>query len=541
AWSPDGTMLAFSMLVPEPYPTLDVTLPSAPRGAEWADKPRVIRRVNHEADGSGDIEPGFRHLFVIPAEGGTPRQVTTGDYQHGPDFDWLPDGSGLVFSANRQENWELDFRASELHRVDLEDGTTVALTDRDGPDRSPVVSPDGRRVAYLGFDDRVRTFQNTRLSVRDLEGGAARVIAGDLDRSLGNITWGADGHIYATYLDRGMNRLMRVGLEGEITEMTDALGGLAIGRPYTSGAYSVSDAGVVAFTHGTALRPSDVAVLEGGETRVLTDLNSDLLDHRSLGDVEEITWQAPDGLEIQGWIVRPPNAEPGRQYPMLVENHGGPIAAYGPQFSAEVQLFAADDYVVFYPNPRGSTGYGEAFADALYHDYPGDDYHDVMAGVDAVIAAGGVHPDSLYVTGGSAGGVMTAWMVGNTDRFRAAAVVKPVVNWISKTLVADNYYGYAEYRYPGQPWENPMAYWNESPISVVGNVSTPTMVMVGTSDRRTPPSEALQLYHALRLRDVPTAYVEIPGASHNIANRPSQLAAKVAYILAWFDEHRGDE
>ncbi len=133
---------------------------------------------------------------------------------------------------------------------------------------------------------------------------------------------------------------------------------------------------------------------------------------------------------------------------MLVENHGGPISAYGPQFSAEVQLFAADDYVVFYPNPRGSTGYGEAFADLLYHDYPGNDYHDVMAGVDAVIAAGGVHADSLYVTGGSAGGVMTAWMVGNTDRFRAAAVVKPVVNWISKTLVADNYYGYCRLSLP---------------------------------------------------------------------------------------------
>ena len=542
AWSPDGTMLAFSMLVPEPYPTLDVTLPTPPRGAEWADTPRVIRRVNHEADGSGDIEPGFRHLFVVPAEGGTPRQVTTGDYQHGPDFDWLPDGSGLVFSANRQENWELDFRASELHRVGLGDTTAVQLTDRDGPDRSPAVSPGGQRVAYLGFDDRVRTFQNTRLYVRDLDGGEPHVLAGSLDRSLSDIAWDAGGDgLYATYLDRGETRLMHVALDGDVTEITDALGGLAIGRSYTSGAYSVSEGGVVAFTHGTPVRPSDVAVVEDGETRVLTDLNSDLLDHRTLGEVEEITWQAPDGLEIQGWVVRPPNAEPGRRYPLLVENHGGPIAAYGPEFSAEVQLYAADDYVVFYPNPRGSTGYGEAFADALYHDYPGDDFGDIMAGVDAVIARGYVHPDSLYVTGGSAGGVMTAWMVGNSDRFRAAAVVKPVVNWISKTLVADNYYGYAEYRYPGQPWENPMAYWEESPISVVGNVETPTMVMVGTDDRRTPPSEALQLYHALRLRDVPTAYVEIPGASHSIANRPSQLAAKVAYVLAWFDEYRGTD
>ena len=540
AWSPDGTMLAFSMLVPEPYPTLDVTLPTPPSGAEWADTPRVIRRVNHEADGSGDIEPGFRHLFVVPADGGTPRQLTTGDYQHGPDFDWLPDGSGLVFSANRQENWELDFRASELHRVGLGDTTAVQLTDRDGPDRSPVVSPGGQRVAYLGFDDRVRTFQNTRLYVRDLDGGEPRVLAGSLDRSLSDVAWDADGDgLYATYLDRGETRLMHVALDGDVTEITDALGGLAIGRPYTSGAYSVSEGGVVAFTHGTPTRPSDVAVIHDGETRVLTDLNSDLLDHRTLGEVEEVTWQALDGLEIQGWVVRPPDFDPDRRYPLLVENHGGPIAAYGPEFSAEVQLYAADDYVVFYPNPRGSTGYGEAFADALYHDYPGDDFGDVMAGVDAVIAAGGVHPDSLYVTGGSAGGVMTAWMVGNSDRFRAAAVVKPVVNWISKTLVADNYYGYAEYRYPGQPWENPMAYWEESPISVVGNVETPTLVMVGTDDRRTPPSEALQLYHALRLRDVPTAYVEIPGASHSIANRPSQLAAKVAYVLAWFDEYRG--
>ncbi|WP_412069384.1 prolyl oligopeptidase family serine peptidase [Rubrivirga sp. IMCC43871] len=540
AWSPDGTMLAFSMLVPEKDPTFTVTMPAKPKGAEWADAPRIITRVRHEADGSGDIEPGHRHLFVVPADGGTPRQVTTGDYQHGADFDWLPDASGLMFSANRSADWELDFRASELYRVGLADTTVTTLTDRDGPDRSPAVSPDGRHVAYLGFDDRVRTFQNTRLSVRDLRTGATRVLAGGLDRSLGDITWDADGDgLYATYLDRGATRLMWVGLDGDVREITDALGGLAISRPYTSGAYSVADDGTVAFTHGTADRPSDVAVVVDGETRVLTDLNGDVLAHRQLGPTEEITWQSADGLEIQGWITRPPNAEPGRRYPLLVENHGGPIAAYGPQFSAEVQLYAAADYVVFTPNPRGSTGYGEAFADLLYHDYPGGDFGDIMAGVDAVLATGAVHPDSLYVTGGSAGGTMTAWMVGNSDRFRAAAVIKPVVNWISKTLVADNYYGYADYRYPGQPWENPMAYWQDSPISVVAQIQTPTMVMVGTDDRRTPPSEARQLYHALRLRGVETAYIEIPGASHNIANRPSQLAAKVAYILAWFEQYRG--
>ncbi|GAB5534423.1 MAG: S9 family peptidase [Rubricoccaceae bacterium] len=541
-WSPDGRQLAFSMLVPEAPPSFDVDMPKPPKGADWAETPRVITRVKHEADGSGHIETGYRHLFVLPADGGTPRQVTHGDYQHSSAPSWLPDGSGLVFSANRTEDWEYDYRESELHLIELADTTVITLTDRTGPDRNPVVSPDGRHVAYLGYDDRIRTFQNTNLYVLPLDGDAPRQLASDLDRSLSSVVWDADSDgLYATYLHRGDTRLMHVSLDGDVREITRSLGGTSIGRPYTSGAYSVAADGTVAYTHGTSYRPSDVAVVDGDDVRVLTSLNEDLLAHRQLGEVEEITWESEDGLAIQGWIVRPPDFEEGRQYPLLVENHGGPIAAYGPMFSAEVQLYAADGYVVFYPNPRGSTGYGEAFADLLYHDYPGGDYGDVMAGVDAVLATGDVHPDSLFVTGGSAGGIMTAWMVGNTDRFRAAAVIKPVVNWISKTLVADNYYGYAHYRYPGQPWENPETYYEESPLSVVGNVTTPTMVMVGTNDLRTPPSEARQLYHALMLRRVDTALVEIPGASHSIASRPSQLAAKVAYILAWFERYRGME
>ncbi|MEM6286912.1 MAG: S9 family peptidase [Bacteroidota bacterium] len=541
-WSPDGQHLAFSMLVPEAAPTLDVSLPSPPEGATWAAKPRVITRVRHEADGAGHLETGFRHLFVVPADGGTPRQVTHGDYQHGAAPAWLPDASGLVFSANRRDDWEYTFRESELYRVRLGDSTAVALTDRTGPDAGPAVSPDGRRVAYLGYDDRVRTFQNTNLYVRDLGDGAPRQLVPDLDRSYANVTWDADGEgVYATYLSEGDTRLMHVSLGGDVREITDTIGGTSIGRPYTSGSYSVSNDGTVAITHATSYRPADVAVVDGDEVRVLTALNDDLLPHRRLGEVEELTWQSEDGLDIQGWLVRPPDFEAGRQYPLLMEIHGGPIAAYGPLFAAEMQLYAAAGYVVLYPNPRGSTGYGEAFADLLYHDYPGGDYGDLMAGVDAAIATGDVHADSLFVTGGSAGGTMTAWIVGNTDRFQAAVVTKPVINWISKTLVADNHYGYANSRYPGQPWENPMAYWEESPISVVGNIETPTMLMVGLDDLRTPPSEARQLYHALKIRRIDTALVEIPGASHGIANRPSQLAAKVAYTLAWFDRHRGGE
>lgn len=302
----------------------------------------------------------------------------------------------------------------------------------------------------------------------------------------------------------------------------------------------MADNGRIVFTHTTPSHPSELAMVSRGEeARLLMSLNDDLLAQRQLGEVEEIWYKSSvDGRDIQGWMLKPPSFDSGKKYPLLVENHGGPISNYGDRFSPEMQLMAADGYVVFYPNPRGSTSYGEEFGNLLYHNYPGDDYHDVMDGVDAMIEKGFIAEDSLFVTGGSAGGIMTAWMIGKNNRFRAAAVVKPVMNWISKTLTADNYYGYANSRFPGQPWENIETYMKYSPVSLVGNIETPTLVMVGTADLRTPPSEAKQLYHALKLRKIETAYVEIPGASHNIAGRPSQLITKIDHILAWFDKYR---
>ena len=204
-----------------------------------------------------------------------------------------------------------------------------------------------------------------------------------------------------------------------------------------------------------------------------------------------------------------------------------------------MQLYAAAGYVVFFPNARGSTGYGEAFANLLYHNYPGEDYNDVMDGVDAVLERGYIDPERLYVTGGSAGGLMTAWIIGKTRRFRAAAVVKPVMNWHSKTLNADNWFRYYHTRYPGTPWTHAQEYLKFSPISLVGNVETPTLVMVGLDDLRTPPSQAKQLYHALKYRQVPTLLVELPGAAHFIAKKPSQLIDKVSHILAWFETYGG--
>ncbi len=539
SWSPDGEMLAFSKLVPEKPPVL-VSAPAKPDGAEWADSPRVTTRLKYEQDGAGYIETGYNHYFVMPADGGAPRQVTSGEFHHRGAAQWTADSRALVFSGNRNDDWEHKFVNSEVYRVSVETGEVEALTDRDGPDHSPVVSPDGSRIAWISYEDKVQAHQVSVLHVMNADGSDKRALTADLDRSVGSLAWHRD-RVCFQYDEHGDTLVACASMNGKIDVVARNLGGSTIGRPYGGGSFSVSPTGRVAYTHVTPYRPAELAVTttRGQDPELLTDYNDALLDWRELGEVEEVWYKAStDDRDIQGWIVKPPGFDADHEYPLIVENHGGPISNYGPRFSPEVQLYAAAGYIVFYPNPRGSTGYGEEFANLLYNNYPGDDYQDVMDGVDYLIEQGLAHEDQLYVTGGSAGGIMTAWIVGKNNRFEAAAVIKPILNWISKTLTADNYYGYADYRYPGQPWENIEGYMKFSPISLIGNVETPTMVMVGTADLRTPLSESKQMYSALKIRGIDTALVEVPDAPHNIAGRPSQLITKIDHILAWFERYR---
>lgn len=535
AWSPDGQWLAFAMLVPADPPTMG-QLPKKPEGAEWAAPPVVVERSVYRHDGKGDKPHGYTQVFVMPADGGSPRQVTSGDFHHDGAIAWSADGEALYVSANRNADWALDMANTEIYRVDLESGALEALTDRKGPDGDLAVSPDGERIAYTGWDDRRMGFQRNHLYLMDSDGGDKRELLADLDRSIRDPQWSHDGRrIYFQYDDRGETVLAVTDLSGDVEELARNLGGKSLGRPYTGADFDIGGEGVYAFTSGSPASPADISVGEGGDNRRATDLNGNLLAHRDLATVEELWLKSShDGRDIQAWVAKPPGFDPARKYPLILEIHGGPFAAYGPHFAAEIQLYAAAGYVVVYANPRGSTSYGEDFANLIHHNYPGQDFDDLMSTVDAVIDKGYVDPEQLYVTGGSGGGVLTAWIVGSTDRFRAAVVAKPVINWASFVLTADMPPFFTRYWFEKMPWEEPMAYWRRSPLSRVGNVTTPTMLLTGEADLRTPMPETEQYYQALKLRGVDTAMVRMPGASHGIYKRPSQLVGKVAAILEWF-------
>jgi acylaminoacyl-peptidase len=363
-----------------------------------------------------------------------------------------------------------------------------------------------------------------------------------LDRDAENPAWSADGSgLFFQYDDEGNTKLAFVTLDGSVRTLAVDLGGLSLGRPYSGGTFSVARDGRFAFTFSRPDHPADVALGGPGieSPRRLTALNDDLLSHKQLAAVEEIwTESSYDGRRIQAWIAKPPGFDESRKYPLVLEIHGGPFANYGDRFSAEVQLYAAAGYVVLYMNPRGSTSYGGEFGNLIHHAYPSQDYDDLMSSVDAVIEQGYVDEENLFVTGGSGGGVLTAWIVGKTDRFRAAVSAKPVINWYSFVLTADRTSFFSRWWFPGPPWDHVEHYMARSPLSLVGNVTTPTMLLTGEEDYRTPISESEQFYTALKLRKVPTMLVRIPDASHGIASKPSNLMAKVAYILSWFERYR---
>ena len=535
-WSPDGKHIAFTMSVDAKEKPLDIKMPKKPDGAKWSPSFQYITKARYQADGRGILEPAYTHIFIVPADGGTARQLTSGNYHHNGRLSFSPDSDKIYFSANRSDNWEYEPVEGDIFSVDMM-GNIAQLTNDKGLESSPVVSPDGKHIAYARRDDEKVMYKNSYLYVMKSDGTDAQNLTKDIDNSVSNFHWKDNKHVYFQQSVRGLAQVDVVSLSGSVKAVAKGLGGTTIGRPYVFGTYHAVD-DVVAYTKGRTDRPADLYVTTRNE-RQLTALNEDVLGHKQLGEVKEIVYPSSiDGEEIQGWYILPPNYDSSKTYPLILEIHGGPNLAYGPVFTAELQRMAAEGYVVFYDNHRGSTGYGERFALLLQGKYSSEyDFSDHMSGVDALIEKGIADPERLFITGGSAGGIASAYAIGLTNRFKAAVVAKPVINWLSKVLTADSGLYQIPFQFPGKPWDNVEHYWKRSPLSLVGNVTTPTMLITGVEDKRTPMSETEQFYQALKIQKVDSVLVKVPGSPHGIASKPSRMIGKVENILAWFKKY----
>ena len=542
SWSPDGKWLAFTMNV-KGKSTSIVKSRTKPDGASWAKKPITVTTTRYQYDGRGIVEPSYRHVFVVPADGGTARQLTNGNFNHYGSLAWSADSKDIFFSAHRSDDWELISGESNLYKITVSNKKLEQITSMPGEERSPSISPNGEVIAFYVKERRPLAYTPSRIAVMNLKSGNMQIISNDLDDDSDNLFWSNDGEsIYFAFDQRGKRTIKKISLSGKVSDFAENVGGTTIGRPYISGEFHAAN-DVIAYTFGQADRPADLAITVNKKTNVVTSLNEDILGHRKLGKVNEITYRSSfDGQEIQGWYITPPDFNPKKKYPLILEIHGGPHLAYGPHFSAELQIMAASGYIVFYDNYRGSSSYGEDFALLLQYKYSSkEDFADHMSGIDALINKGIVDEKNLFIAGGSAGGIATAYAIGLTDRFNAAVSSKPVINWLSKPLTADSMVGQIYHQFPGPPWEHLEHYWERSPLSLVGNVTTPTMLITGEEDRRTPISETEQFYQALRLKGVDSAMIRIPNTSHGIASRPSNLITKVDHILAWFEMYTEED
>jgi len=530
-WSPDGKKLTFTLFIPDDKSILPVKLPKIPKGAKWAKPAVIVDRLSWRRDGRGPTPKGYSHIFVIDAElGGTPRQLTSGDYSHS-DPQWSQDGKKIYFSAIRKPDAEYLRDDSEIYSVDLSTLKIKTLTDRKGPDRGPRISPDGKWIAYAGYDDKNYTSHISNLYLMDIQGAKKRILAADLPNSPSNITWAPDGSgLYYLMREKGVSNLYLVSTNRKFRKITK-------GVHYLSG-LSIAKNGQVATTRSSFHKPEYLVTFslrKPDNIKKLVDVNEDVLANVKLGEVEELWFKSPDGLDLQGWLIKPAEFEANKKYPMILYIHGGPWAMYSVRFSWAWQNFAANGYAVLYMNPRGSTGYGQDFVNGIQFSYPGKDSDDLMAGVDAALVKGFIDKDNLFVCGGSGGGVLTAWIVGHTDRFKAAVSMRPVINWHSFVGTTDGSDWYRQFR--KYPWEDPMEYAVRSPLHYVGNVTTPTMVMTGEADLRTPMGQSEEYYRALKKLKKETLLVRMPDEYHGW-RRPSHRLLQQLYLIAWFEKYR---
>ena len=528
-WSPTGDWIAFTSRVDDKADFAGVELPARPDDARWTGEPKVVERAGYKRDRQGYIDTGWTHLFVVPAEGGTPRQLTEGDWNHNGVV-WSPDGADIYFTSFRSDDWDRpdNWQEAEIYATTVATSDVRRLTNRRGPDGQPVPSPDGRLIAYVAGDEHSDTYRNQRIHVMNADGSGSRLISGDYDRQSGGLQWAPDGSgLYFNVSREGYRSLHHVSLEGGVTQLTDSSQLLSL--------TSFSGEGVAVGTMSSAHEPGDLyrfPLDDPDDLTRLTEVNADVLYGVTLGDVEEI-WYDSDDFEVQGWIVKPPDFDPSREYPLMLAIHGGPHGMYNGGFNFAFQEHAANDYVVLYTNPRGSTGYGTEFANAINHDYPGADMPDLMRGVDEAISRGFVDESNVFIYGCSGGGILTTYIVGNTNRFTAASANCPIVNWMSAMGTSDAISYTRTFATPF--WEDATEWIDRSSIFYVENVTTPTMLMTGENDLRTPMGQTEEYYQALQYLDVPTVMVRFQDEWHGTTSKPSNFMRTQLYLRKWFE------
>jgi len=542
-WAPDGKAIAFLMLVPDSTPW-SISLPKAPAGANWTPAPRVVGDLHYRQDRVGFMQQGFTHLFLVPADGGTARALTSGHWHVGARFDglalgvgydWTPDGRTIVFDGLRDSTWDRQYQVARIYTLDVASGAIRTLVSRPGFWAAPVVSPDGRTVAFTGSDSSDHTHRTSDLWTVGLDGSGLRDVSRTLDRDPDNLRWAPDGKgVYFTAPDRGSINVRYADLSGGIRDVTQGAQVVSL----TSLARTLVGVGVRSDPdHGPDVVRIDLRRGQAAPPARVTAVNDDVLTNKRLARVEEVWYTSSGGTRVQGWIVKPPAFDAGKKYPLILEIHGGPFAMYNVGFSYMFQNFAANGYVVLYTNPRGSTGYGDAFSNGIDHNYPGPDYDDLMAGVDAVIGRGFVDTTRLYVSGCSGGGVLSSWVIGHTNRFAAAAVRCPVIDWISMAGQSDiPLFTFSFFRQAF--WDKPDDWLAHSSLMYAGRVTTPTLLMTGELDRRTPIPQTEEYYAALKLRGVQTVMLRFNGEYHGTGSKPSNFMRTQLYMMSWFEKHR---
>lgn len=541
-WSPDGRRIAFTGRVeakPKPIPGL----PERPKGAEQAPDPKLVDDLFWRQDGVGERPAGATHLFVADAATGAVTPLTSGErdaVNEGGGLAWTADGRAIVapFTADPVNGP----REIDLWRYPASgSGKPQRLTSRPGSEYAPEISPDGRTIAFLGSEASADFYDMPELWTAPLEADApVRHLSAALDRPVAGHAWRADGAaLHILYHDRGVQRVAEVDARsGETRVLVPEVGGTRLYLPSAGGGFA-SAGGTIAYTTSFTDRPAGLGVSKGaGETGAI-DFNAPWAATRTPARIEEVIARSrADGREIQGWIAYPPGFDSRRRYPLILDIHGGPNTDYGPFFSITHALYAAAGYIVLFTNPRGSIGYGRAFANAITNAYPGQDHDDLMSMVDSLAARPYVDSRNLFIGGGSGGGVLTLWAIGQEPgRFRAAVALRPVTDWTDQVTTSDSPAFFMRHWMGATPWDQPELYFRRSPFSLAGRIRTPTLLITGEQDFRTPISQTEQMFGALKLRGIDTRMIRLPGASHGMG-RPSQWLQSILAPIDWFERYR---